>query len=240
MYAATAGSPPRALNGCIHCELRPLRQFCNLDSSALNDFDSLGVTTSLQSGAKLFEEQTQSSGIFVLCSGRVKLSCTSKQGKTLILRIALPGDVLGLGAVMSGARYEVTAETIEPCRLKIIKRDAFMPFLQKHAEASVHAAQSLSRDYMSAFIDVRRLALSDTAAGRLAGILLDWGRAASRGKDQMRFTMGLTHEELANLSGISRETVTRMLSRFKREKLIQVRGATVVILSPERLEQLAA
>ena len=55
----------------------------------------------------------------------------------------------------------------------------------------------------------------------------------------MRFTMALTHEDLANLVGSSRETVTRMLGKFKREKLIQVHGATILILSPERLEHLS-
>ena len=56
----------------------------------------------------------------------------------------------------------------------------------------------------------------------------------------MRFTMALTHEELANLVGSSRETITRMLGRFKREKLIQIRGASILILEPEKLGQLAA
>jgi CRP/FNR family transcriptional regulator len=56
----------------------------------------------------------------------------------------------------------------------------------------------------------------------------------------MRFTMALTHEELANLVGSSRETVTRTLSRFKRDKLIQVHGTSILILSPEKLAQLSA
>jgi CRP/FNR family transcriptional regulator len=104
----------------------------------------------------------------------------------------------------------------------------------------MHAAKALSAEYKAAFFDARRLALSGSAAGRLASVLLDWGNAASCGKREMRFTMALTHEELANLVGSSRETVTRMLSRFKRDKLIQVRGASILILSPERLELLSA
>ena len=75
---------------------------------------------------------------------------------------------------------------------------------------------------------------------RLASVLLDWGRAAACGKPEMRFTMALTHEELANLVGSSRETVTRMLGRFKKEKLIQIRGSSVLIISPEQLEHLSA
>ena len=179
-------------------------------------------------------------GVFVVCSGKVKLSSTSKLGKTLILRIAGPGDVLGLGAAIAGERYEVTAETVEPTQLKSIEREDFLAFLQRHGEGSLHAAQALSAEYRSTFFDARRLALSATAAGRLASVLLDWGRAAQCGKTEMRFTMALTHEELANLIGSSRETVTRMMGKFRREKLIQVRGATILVLAPEKLEGFVA
>ena len=230
----------RPARDCGSCELRSLRMFCNLDAAALADFSAIGVQMVLPRGTLLFEENGTSNGVYVLCTGQVKLSCTSREGRTLILKIAMPGDVLGLGAVISGSKYEVTAETVQPTEIKKIRREEFLEFLNNHGQASLHAAKSLSEEYKAAFFDARRLALSGSAAGRLAGVLLDWGRAASCGKPEMRFTMALTHEELANLVGSSRETVTRMLGRFKREKLIQVRGATVVVLSPEKLEALSA
>ena len=104
----------------------------------------------------------------------------------------------------------------------------FLQFLKKHGEASMHVAKALSEEYKSAFFDARRLALSGSTAGRLAGVLLEWGRAESCGKPEMRLTMALTHEELANLVGCSRETMTRMLGRFKREKLIRMHGVSDV------------
>jgi CRP/FNR family transcriptional regulator, cyclic AMP receptor protein len=233
-------SGTRTLCDCAHCEHRSLRLFCNLDADAFAEFDSLGVHSELTTGATIFEEETPVGGVFVICNGRVKLSSTSRQGKTLILKIALPGDVLGLGAVMSGSRYEVTAEAIEPTQLKMIPRVEFLAFVHKYGEASLHAAQALSEEYRTAFFDVRRLALSVSAASRLASLLLEWGRAAAHGKTEMRFTMALTHEDLANLIGTSRETVTRMLGKFKRDKLILMRGATIVILAPDKLELMAA
>jgi CRP/FNR family transcriptional regulator len=214
--------------------------FCNLEAASLAEFKSIGVQATLPKGATLFREEEPSNGVFLICTGQVKLSCTSKEGRTLILKIAMPGDVLGLGAVISGSRYEVTAETIEPTEIKSIRRDDFLSFIQKHGEASLHAAKALSQEYKAAFFDARRLALSGSSAARLASVLLDWGKAASCGKSEMRFTMALTHEELANLVGSSRETITRMLGRFKKEKLIQVRGASILILSPEKLERLSA
>jgi CRP/FNR family transcriptional regulator len=214
--------------------------FCNLDEAALTEYASIGVETSFAKGTTLFQEGGQSNGVYVLCTGQVKLFCTSKDGKTLILKIAMPGDVLGLGAVISGTSYEVTAETLQQTQIKSIRRDVFLAFLNKYAEVSLHTAKALSADYKSAFFDARRLALSGSAAGRLASVLLDWGKAAAAcGKFEMRFTMALTHEELANMVGSSRETVTRMLTRFKNEQLIQMRGSSILILAPELLERLA-
>lgn len=229
----------RTHSDCLHCEHRFTRLFCNLDGSALVDFDTLGQDCRFEPGISIFEEETPIGDVYVVCEGRVKLSSTSRQGKTLILKIAHPGDVLGLGAVLSGSRYEVTAETIEPTRVKAMPREDFLAFMQKHGEVSMHAAQVISEEYRTAFLDARRLALSSSAAGRLADLLLEWGRAAAHGKSELRFTMSLTHEDLANLIGTSRETVTRLLGKFKREKLIQMRGATIVLLAPDKLELLA-
>jgi CRP/FNR family cyclic AMP-dependent transcriptional regulator len=213
----TSTSPiDRSHRDCANCELRSLRMFCNLNDEALAEFESIGMQATLPKGTKLFQEGGGSRGVFLICTGQVKLSCTSKEGRTLILKIAMPGDVLGLGAVISGSTYEVTAETVEPTQIKSIRREDFLNFLQNHGEASLHAAKALSEEYKAAFFDARRLALSGSAAGRLASVLLDWGRASACGKPEMRFTMALTHEDLANLVGSSRETVTRMLGRFKR------------------------
>jgi CRP/FNR family transcriptional regulator len=166
-----------------------MRMFCSLDDEALADFELIGVSATLPRGATLFLENAPSQAVYVVCTGQVKLSCTSKDGRTLILKIAMPGDILGLGAVISGSKYEVTAETVQPSEVKSIRRDEFLAFLKKHGNASLHAA--------------------------------------------------LTHEELANLVGCSRETMTRMLGRFKREKLIQIHGVSILILSPEKLERIS-
>lgn len=233
--------PPshRPQRDCTHCELRFLRMFCNLEDAALADFQRLGVPKDFSRGNKLFREDDPGGSVFVICTGQVKLSCSSRDGKTLILKIAMPGDVVGLGAVVSGSKYEVTAEAIEPTQIKEVPREDFLAFLQKHGQASLHAAKALSEEYRAAFFDARRLALSGSAAGRLAALLLDWGKLSSCGKSVIRFTMALTHEELANMVGTSRETVTRLLSRFKKDGLIAMRGSSITIRSPKDLEDLS-
>jgi CRP/FNR family transcriptional regulator, cyclic AMP receptor protein len=225
---------------CINCEHRHLRMFCNLTDEALKDYDRIGIMMSHARGAKLFSEGDPARNVFVVCFGQVKISSTSRDGKTMILKIAGPGDVMGLSAVLANVAHEVTAEAIEPCQVKTIRKQDFVDFLDRHGIASMHAAQSLSSEYMTVFHDAKRLALSGSAAGRLARLLLDWGRAAANGKPEIKFTMALTHEEIANMAGTSRETVTRLLNQFRRDQWIAIKGSSMTIVKPEQLERLTA
>jgi CRP/FNR family cyclic AMP-dependent transcriptional regulator len=229
--------PPTSCESCQH---RTLRLFCNLTPPALAAFAALGTSASFQRGATLFREGDPSSTLTILCTGQVKLSCGSPSGKTMILKVAAPGDLLGLGAVISGLPHEVTAESIEPIQIRQIPRQAFLAFLEQFGEASLHAAQSMQADYRSAFLDARLLGLTSSAAARLAHVLLAWGANASCGHSDLRFNMALTHEELGSMANLSRETVTRLLGRFRREKLLAIRGAAVTLLAPDRLRALAA
>ncbi len=225
---------------CISCEHRHLRMFCNLTPEALKDYDGIGIMMSHARGAKLFSEGDAARNVFVICVGQVKISSTSRDGKTMILKIAGPGDVMGLSAVLANVPHEVSAEVIELCQVKAVRKQEFLDFLGRHGIASMHAAQSLSSEYLTAFHDAKRLALSGSAAGRLARLLLDWGRTAACGKPEIKFTMALTHEEIANMAGTSRETVTRLLSQFRRDHWIAIKGSSMTIVMPEQLEQLTA
>ncbi len=232
--------PQHPPEDCINCEHRHLRMFCNLTPEALQDYDGIGVMTSHAQDTKLFIEGDPARNVLVICTGRVKISSTSRDGKTMILKIAAPGDVMGLSAVLANVPYEVTAETIEPCHVKTVRKQEFLDFLGRHGVASMHAAQSLSSEYLTVFYDAKRLALSGSAAGRLARLLLDWGHASGNGKTENRFTMALTHEEIANMAGTSRETVTRLLNQFRRDQWITIKGASMTIVKPDQLERLTA
>jgi len=223
--------------------------FCNLSPEVLADFSEIGTSIRLPQKAVLFREGERSDRIYILCEGKAKLSCTSKDGKTLNLRIAFGGDVLGLSGVISGSPFEVTAEALEPVSVKLIHRPEFMSFLERHGEASMHAAKALSEEYKAAYSDARRLALSSSVTSRLAGLLLEWGRSASCTKatsvprpasePEMRFNMVLTHDDLAGFTGSSRETITRALGKLQKDKLIEIRGVAVRILAPDKLAAIA-
>lgn len=214
--------------------------FCNLTPEALKDYDSIGIMMSHTRGARLFSEGDPARNVFIVCFGQVKISSTSRDGKTMILKIAGPGDLMGLSAALANVPHEVTAEVIEPSQVKIVRKQEFVDFLGRHGIASMHAAQALSAEYLAVFHDARRLALSRSAAGRLARLILDWGHSAACGKPEIQFTMALTHEEIANMAGTSRETVTRLLNQFRRDRWITINGSSLTITSPEQLERLTA
>jgi CRP/FNR family transcriptional regulator, cyclic AMP receptor protein len=173
----------------------------------------------------------------MLCKGRVKLSTTSAEGKTLILKIAQPGEVLGMHATVSGTPYEITAETGQPCQLNFIKREDFLKFLQAHGDACLKAAQHLSKDCQSAYQQIRSLGLSHSAPERLARLLLEW-TATSTDQSEPKVKLALTHEEIAQIIGTSRETVTRVLADFRKRQIAVLKGSTLTIRNKAVLQKL--
>lgn len=227
------------VESCLNCKLRADLLFCDLPAQALEAFEAIKYTTVYPKGAMLFVEGQSPRGVFVLCAGRAKLTTGSSDGKTLITQIAESGEVLGLSASVSGKPYEVTAETLVPCQINFVKREDFLRFLSEHGSACLRVAEHLSNNYHTAFEQVRLLGLSQSAAGKLAKLILDWcardGKQTERGT-QLKLTF--THEEIAQLIGASRETVTRLLSDFKNDQIIYLKGSTLLVSDKPRLEAL--
>src|ERR1700689_920487 len=153
------------IESCLTCKMRAERLFCDLPTAALQNFESIKYATAYPKGAVLFVEGQAPRGIFVLCKGRVKLSICSTDGKTLILKIAEPGEVLGLSGTVSGQSNVLTGETIDPCQVNFVKREDFLHFLRDHSEACLRVAEQLSDKYNSACREIRSLGLSHSAAG---------------------------------------------------------------------------
>ena len=158
---------------CVSCNLCAEGFFCHLPKSVIEAFQPLKFTVAYPAGATLFVEGQVCRGIYILCKGRVKLSATSRQGQTLIFKIARPGEVLGLNATVSGGPHETSAETGRPCQLNFVKRDDFLKFLNEHGDACMHAAIHLSRECQQAYQQLRSF-VSRSAPERIARLMLDW------------------------------------------------------------------
>lgn len=220
-------------DNCLTCTHRHAGWFCHLSPDALAVYNALGVHMLVNSGGTLFWEGEPARSVSILCCGEIKLTTSSKEGKTLLVRIAKPGDVLGLSAAISGTPYETTAQALTPVQVKTLQTKDFLHFIETHIEGTMHTAQMLNREYRDALSDATRLALSISISGRVARLFLDL--ASGHGT----FTLAHTHEGLASMLGTTRETVTRVLGELKRKKIIDIEGKAVTIRRIDALELLA-
>ena len=228
------------IESCLTCKMRADRIFCDLPTSALQAFENIKYSTAYPKGAILFVEGQAPRGIFVLCKGRVKLSICARDGKTLILKIAEPGEVLGLSATVSGKPYELAAETMDPCQVNFVKREDFLRFLKAHADACFKVAEQLSEKYNTACHELRSLGLSHSAGEKLAKLLLEWSsKNGEASKREPRLKLSLTHEEIGQMIGTSRETVTRIFADLRKRQIVQAKGSTLVIRNKAALRLIA-
>jgi len=226
------------LDNCLACPVREEHLFCNLSAPALQKLNEIKSTAVYPKSAVLFIEGQQPRGVFVLCTGKVKLSTSSSEGKTVITKISDAGDVLGLNAIISNHPYEVTAEMIEPGQANFIPRDDLLRFLREHGEVAVRVAEQLSRNYYTAFEEVRILGLTSSPGEKFAKLLLSWYPEKEQVNGQVQIKLTLTHEEIAEMIGTTRETVSRLFSEFKKKRLLEAKGSTLILRSKLALEKM--
>jgi CRP/FNR family transcriptional regulator, cyclic AMP receptor protein len=191
-------------------------------------------------GSVLFVEGEPATGIYLLREGRVKVSIASAEGKKLVLRIAQPGDLLGMNATLCGRPYAATAETLDRCRLHFVPRGELFKSLDEDQRGYLGVARALSRKLNSVVDHTRLLFLSQSSAEKLARLLLKW--CDEHGKQTVtgiRIDSRLTHEEMAQMICASRETVTRVLSEFKRKRIIKLVDSTIFVHNRKALEAVA-
>ena len=223
---------------CLSCKLCSEGFFCHLPKSTMEAFQPLKFTVAYPAGATLFVEGQVCRGIYILCRGRVKLSATSKEGHTLIFKISQPGEVLGLNATVAGIPHETTAETGQPCQLNFVKRDDFLKFLTEHVDACMHAAIHLSRECQQAYQQLRSF-VTTSAPERIARLMLDWSQDDSKLATANGIKVALTHDEIGQIIGMSRETVTRTLANFRKQRIAELHGSTLRIQNMSAIQKLA-
>jgi CRP/FNR family cyclic AMP-dependent transcriptional regulator len=238
---SAAGHSPYGMpviDNCLTCKLRTNNYSCALSRASLEGLDHIKHATAYPEGALIFVEGQIPRGVYILCQGRAKLMTTNSDGRSLIVKIAQPGDILGLHSVVSGKPYELAVETLQPSQLAFIGRDDFLRFLKSHGDACLQAATQLSQECQAAYDVIRSIGLSHSVSEKMARLLLQWSVDAKLVGGALRMKLSLTHEEMAQLIGTSRETVTRTLSQFKKQRVLELAGSTLVIRNKAALQRL--
>src|SRR6185295_9818735 len=178
-------------------------------------------------------------GIFFLAEGRVKISKVTRDGKELTLAYRTGGDFFGEPCLLEGGPREEMAEAMEATQAVEVDREVLDEVLRSSGPTSYRFTRALIARRKELESRVEQLIFKDVGA-KLAELLLELG--AQHGiKDDRGVVVGLkiTHQEMANLIGSTRETVSLTLSQFKRKGLIQTEGRKVILADPEGLRAIA-
>jgi CRP/FNR family transcriptional regulator len=213
--------------------------FQKLSPAALADLTSIRPATSYEAGDLLFAEKQESSGVFLIREGLVRLSMNSSGGKRLSLRVARAGEILGLTAALYGSRCETTAETLSQAKITHITGAEFGEFLRCHPEVYKLVTEEISAQYTMACDQLRTVGLSSTAPEKLARLLLDMSENGQPTGNGTRFRFIMTHEQIGEFIGTSRETVTRTMGAFKHRRLLSFQGSMLTISNRSALANYA-
>jgi CRP/FNR family transcriptional regulator len=226
--------------GCAACGNRRPGWFCSLGSAVLADLETLTGTVSLAAQAPLFTQGEDARCLYLICSGYLKLTVGEHKDRQMIVRVAGPGSMLGLYAVLSHGVYEVSAETLTATVLRPVERESFTGFLRSHKEAQMRAVQCICQEYRFALQDACRIALAETVGSRLGRLLFELAHQIGEHLEGggYRFPLLLTHEEMASMASTTRETVTRTLGQFRKDGLISIEDSLVTLHQPDRLQTL--
>jgi CRP/FNR family cyclic AMP-dependent transcriptional regulator len=228
------------VENCHEGSHRPLGKSSDTYSDVVARLAAFATPLWHPKGAALFAEGQPPCGVFILYSGRVKLFTSSADGRSRILKFADPGEVLGLAGTLSGHPYEAWAEAIQPTQTGFVERTFLVQLMRRDGDLAMRVAMQLGESYYSAIAGVRAMGRLRSARQKLATFLLDWSESNRPSRDETGARLALTHEEIAQVIGTSRETVTRLLSGFKAKGLIQWQGCNLVLTDRVALESSAA
>ena len=191
-------------------------------------------------GKVLFAEGEPALGVFILRAGRATVSISSSEGRVVILRIAQPGDVLGLNSALRNESYNTTARLVESGRTDFIPRKQLVELWERNHPVAKAISQLLAREVAELIERTRSLLLPRTAKAKLARLLLEWSeQGGTTNAPAARITRNFTHEEIAHMIGSTRETITRLLASLNRRQTIRVTPDSIVICNRGALQKIA-
>lgn len=214
--------------------------FRQISSDLAQLIASVSSTASYRRKTKLFLEGEKPRGIFILRTGSAKLTTCSTIGKTIVIRLAEPGDVLGLNAVVSNRPFGATAEMMTTGQVDFIAQDSLLRLMKINDDFAFAVAEQLSASYYSLHDALRSFGLAAHPLERLVKLLLCWtspqGDDASTGDHS--FKLPLTHQEIADNIGSTRQTVTKLFSELRRKQLLGSEGGGLRITNRLELQRI--
>jgi CRP/FNR family transcriptional regulator len=213
--------------------------FENLSTETMRELLVVAHTRTYEAGEVLFSEADQPDFVYLVLEGTVKLSINSTGGRRLILGMATNGDFVGVASLLCNKAQETTVEAVYTSKVAVVAASDFRNFLLRHPDAYAVVSEELGREFTKACEQLRTVVLSSSAPQKLARLLLDWSKGGQVTEMGAKFRFCMTHEELGECIGASRETVTRVMTTFKSKNLVMLNGSVLTIPNPRALEHFA-
>ncbi len=225
---------------CAACDQMRSGWFCSLGSVIQANLDLAAAAIFLPAQTMLFTQGEDARCVYLVCNGYLKLSVGRGGDRRTVVRVAGPGTMLGLYAVLNHGVYEVSAESLTASQIQPVERGRFLQYLATHEEAQLRATQCLGFEYRFALQSTCRISGAESVAARLGRLVNDLGQQIGmRGMDgKVSFPQLLTHEEMASMAVTTRETVTRTLGQFRKKGWISIQKAMIKIEDAHALESL--
>lgn len=226
-------------NACECCTCRSASVLCNLPASSLASLTRITHRFHYGPRETVFYEGHACLGLYLLSAGKVKLTRSSVRGERHIVRILTAGQLLETHAFQKGALHLVTCETLEASQICLIEREGYVALVRQDPQLAVDLIQLLSGELQRQQTE-RDSLLFQSARERLATLLLELVRRFGREiGDTVELQLALSREELAELLGVTMETAIRLLSAFRSEGLVHLKGRTITVLNQGRLARIA-
>lgn len=189
-------------------------------------------------GATIFYENNYPLGLFAIYKGKVKIFKTTENGKEYILRLAKEGEVLGYRSLITGEKYEVSAQALEDTHVCFLSSSCFMNLLKQSNGLTKKVMESLSQE-----LKIAEARLADmtqkSVKERVAETLLMLRNFYGLEDDNKTIKANLSREDLANMVGTATETLIRSLAEFKEKKIVDLKGKKIILLNLSLLKSIA-
>lgn len=212
--------------------------FSDLDEETINKIIKSGVTQSYKKNSIILSEDETGSALFVIAKGKVKISRRSNDDKEVILAMLAESDFFGEMSLLDGMTRSATVTAVEDSKLFIIQRSEFLDLLKKYPEVSIALLTELTKRLRSSSMKIKALSLKD-AEGKVATVLLQLADEIGKIKQGLVEIEDLPYQqELANMAGTSRETISRTLHAFAKKGLVELDGSKLRIINYEKFKEM--
>jgi CRP/FNR family transcriptional regulator len=218
--------------------LKDVILFKDLPAKELEKVAKLFQEKSFPKYQVIFEEGAAGDLLYIISSGVVKISKEAADGRVKTLALLNVGEIFGEMSILSDEKRSANAETLTETTCVCIKREDFQAMVEKNPSISLHIIRTLIDRLIQADRQIKNLALGNSRA-KIADILIqlsaEFGGEPGAGNEKVG--VRLTHQELADLAGLARETTTKLLNEFVKDDAIILKDREIEIVDKKKLEQ---